>query len=134
MIEYKELRADIDRYLMERFKYRKSLVQLTMDNVIITRRNSRVDLYLRIRRIESRFPPDCLIIARLGFSKERIGYGTHFLRFLTEVARKYGFNHIGIECANTKSSTFAKKLGFYSIDGENYAIAVTNLISYFSME
>mgnify|MGYP000495405423 FL=1 len=134
MIEYKELRADIDRYLMERFKYRKSLVRLTMDNVIITRRNSRVDLYLRIRRIESRFPPDCLIIARLGFSKERIGYGTHFLRFLTEVARKYGFNHIGIECANTKSSTFAKKLGFYSIDGENYAIAVTNLISYFSME
>lgn len=69
MIEYKELRADIDRYLMERFKYRKSLVRLTMDNVIITRRNSRVDLYLRIRRIESRFPPDCLIIARLGFSK-----------------------------------------------------------------
>ena len=134
MIEYKELRADIDRYLMERFKYRKSLVRLTMDNVIITRRNSRVDLYLRIRRIESRFPPDCLIIARLGFSKERIGYGTHFLRFLTEVARKYGFNHIGIECANTKSSTFAKKLGFYSIDGENYAIATTNLISYFSME
>ena len=49
MIEYKELRADIDRYLMERFKYRKSLVRLTMDNVIITRRNSRVDLYLRIR-------------------------------------------------------------------------------------
>lgn len=134
MIEYEGLRDDIDRYLMERFKYRKSLVRLTVDNVIATRRNSRVDLYLRIRRSESRFPPDCLIIARLGFSKERIGHGTHLLRFLTEVARKYGFNHIGIECTNTKSSTFAKKLGFYSIDGENYAIAITNLISYFSME
>ena len=33
-----------------------------------------------------------------------------------------------------KSSTFAKKLGFYCIDGENYAIAATNLMSYFSME
>ena len=134
MIEYEELRTDIDRYLMERFKYRKSLVRLTVDNITTTRRNSRVDLYLRIRRIESRFPPDCLIIARLGFSKERIGHGTHFIRFLTEVARSYGFNHIGIECANDKSSAFAKKLGFYSIDGENSAIAVSNLISYFSME
>ena len=134
MIKYEELRADIDRYLMERFKYRKSLVHLTVDNVITTRRNSRVDLYLRIRKVENRFPPDCLIIARLSFSKERIGHGTHFIRFLTEVARKYGFNHIGIECANAKSGAFAQKLGFYSIDSENYAVAATNLISYFSME
>ena len=133
MIEYEELRADIDCYLMKRFKYRKSLVCLTVDNIITTRRNSRVDLYFRIRRVESRFPPDCLIIARLGFSKERIGHGTHFLNFLTGIARKYDFKHIGIECANSKSSAFAKKLGFYSIDGENYAIATANLISYFSM-
>lgn len=134
MIEYEELRNDIDYYLMERFKYRKSLVWLTVDNIIATRRNSRIDLYLRIRRIESRFPPDCLIIARLGFSKERIGHGTHFLCFLTGIARKYGFNHIGIECANDKSCALAKKLSFYSIDGENYAIAVSNLIPYFSMK
>lgn len=134
MIEYEELRADIDHYLMERFKYRKSLVRLIVDYIITTRRNSRVDLYLRIRRVESLFPPDCLIIARLGFSKERIGHGTHLLRFLTEVARKYNFEYIGIECANIKSSSFAKKLGFYSIDGENFLIAVSNLISYFSME
>lgn len=119
---------------MERFKYRKSLVRLTVDNIITTRRNSRVDLYLRIRKVESRFLPDCLIIARLSFGKERVGHGTHFLRFLTEVARKYNFEYIGIECTNAKSSAFAKKLGFYSIDSENYAIAATNLISYFSME
>ncbi len=134
MIEYEELRADIDRYLMERFKYRKSLVCLTIDNVITTRRNSRVDLYLRIRKVESLFPPDCLIIARLRFSKERIGHGTHFFCFLTGIALKYGFRHIGIECTNTKSGAFAKKLGFYSIDDENYAITVINLMFYFSME
>ena len=134
MIEYEELRADIDRYLMERFKYRKSLVRLTVDNIIATRRNSRIDLYLRIRKVESLFPPDCLIIARLGFSKERIGHGTHFLRFLTEIALKYGFRYIGIECANMKSGAFAKKLGFNSIDDENYSITVNNLTSYFSME
>ncbi|WP_455611888.1 GNAT family N-acetyltransferase [Bacteroides clarus] len=134
MIEYEELRNDIDRYLMERFKYRKSLVCLTIDNVIATRRNSRIDLYLRVRKVESLFPPDCLIIARLSFRKERIGHGTHFIRFLAGIARKYGFNHIGIECTNIKSSTFAKKLGFYSIDGENYAISANSLIDYFSIE
>lgn len=134
MIEYEELRNDIDRYLMERFKYRRSLVYLTVDNVIATRRNSRIDLYLRIRRVESLFPPDCLIIARLGFSKERIGHGTHFLRFLTRIALKYGFRYIGIECANERSDAFAKKLGFCSIDGENYTISTNNLMSHFSME
>lgn len=36
MIEYQELRNDIERYLMERFKYRKSLVCLTVDNIIAT--------------------------------------------------------------------------------------------------
>lgn len=133
MIEYEELRADIDRYLMKRFKYRRSLVDLTVDNVIAIRRNSRIDLYLRIKKIQSLFPPDCLIIARLGFSKERIGHGTDFLQFLTGVALKYGFRYIGIECANTKSGAFAKKLGFNSIDGENYVIIIDNLISYFSM-
>lgn len=134
MIEYEELRADIDRYLMERFKYRKSLVRLTVDNVIATRRNSHIDLYLRIRKVESLFLPDCLIIARLGFCKERIGHGTHFLRFLTRIALKYGFRYIGIECANTKSGAFAKKLGFNSIDCENYSISINDLTSYFSME
>ena len=134
MTEYEELRADIDRYLMERFKYRKSLVRLTIDNVITTRRNSHIDLYLRIRKVESLFPPDCLIIARLGFSKERIGHGTHFLQFLTGVALKYGFRYIGIECANTKSGAFAKKLAFNSIDDENYSTNINNLPSYFSME
>lgn len=134
MIEYEELRADIDRYLMERFKYRKSLVYLTVDNVITTRRNSCIDLYLRIRKAKSLFPHDCLIIARLGFSKERIGHGTHFLRFLAGVALKYGFRYIGIECANTKSDAFAKKLGFCSIDGENFTIVVNDLMNYFSME
>lgn len=58
MIENEQLRADVDCYLMERFKYRKSLVYQTVDNVITTQRNSQVDLYLRSRRIENKFPFD----------------------------------------------------------------------------
>ena len=130
MTEYEEIRNSIDHYLMERFKYRVSLVYLTMDNVIAIRRNSRVDLYLRIRKVESIFPSNCLIIARLGFKKERIGNGTHFIRFLTELAIKHDFKHIGIECTNEKSSAFAKKLGFYSLDDSNFAITIDSLINY----
>lgn len=131
MNQYEEIRKEIDMYLMKRFKYRLSLVYLTPDNIIATRRNSRIDLYLRIRRIESLFPPDCLIIARIGFQKERIWHGSHFVRFLAETALKYGFKHIGIESVNDKSKAFAEKLGFHPIDGFNYAVSVENLISYF---
>lgn len=131
MNEYKEIRNEIDNYLMKRFKYRVPLLYLTPDNIIVSRRNKRVDLYLRIRRVESIFPPDCLIIARIGFHKERIGNGVHFVRFFSGIALKYGFKYIGIESVNEKSRSFAKKLGFYSIDGFNYAISVESFTSYF---
>lgn len=132
MNENEEIRNEIDMHLMKHFKYRVSLVYLTPDNVVTTRRNSRVDLHLRIRKVESIFPPDCLIIARISFRKERIGHGTHFVRFLAEIAIKYGFKHIGIESVNEKSRVFAEKLGFHSIDGSNYVVSVDKLISYFS--
>lgn len=134
MNEYEEIRQAIDNYLMDRFKYRLSLIYLTPDNIVTTRRNSRIDLYLRIRKVESIFPPDCLIIARIGFSKERAGHGTHFVRFLTEIAVKHNFKYIGMESTNEKSSSFAEKLGFRSIDGSNYVASVEDLVSYFSRE
>lgn len=131
MCEYEEIREAIDSYLIKRFRYRRSLVWLTPDNIVTARRNSRIDLYLRIRRVKSLFPPDCLIIARLSFSKERVGHGSHFVWFLAEIALKHDFKYIGLESTNEKSASFARKLGFYSIDGSNYAISIESLISYF---
>lgn len=131
MNEYEEIRKEIDIYLMEQFKYCLSLVYLTPDNIIVSRRNSRVDLYLRTQRIESLFPSHCLIIARICFQKERIWHGSHFVYFLTEISIKYGFKYIGIESTNKKSASFAKKLGFRSIDGSNYTTTVNNLTDYF---
>ncbi|MDR2919917.1 MAG: GNAT family N-acetyltransferase [Tannerella sp.] len=133
MNEYEEIRKEIDAYLMKRFRYRSSLVSLTPDNIVTTRRNSRIDLYLRIRKVESLFPSNCLIIARIGFRKEHIGHGTHFVHFMARIAVKYGFRYIGIESVNDKSRSFAEKLGFYSIDSFNYAVSVEYLIRYFSM-
>lgn len=132
MNEYEEIREAIEIYLMKRFEYRRPILYLTFDNVIASERNKKdIDLYLRLRRKESQFPPDCLIIARIGFNQERIGHGTDFVRFLTEIAVKYDFKHIGIESTNEKSSSLAKKLGFRSIDGFNYTVSVENLIAYF---
>jgi hypothetical protein len=131
MNEYEEIRETIDSYLMKRFKYRRPLLYLTPDNIIVCRRNKRVDLYLRIRRKESQFPPDCLIIARISFSKERIGHGTHFARFLTEIAVKHGYKHIGIESVNDKSRSLTEKLGFHSIDSSNYTVTIDSLMTYF---
>ena len=50
MIEYEDLRAEIDRYLMERFKYRKSLVFLTVDKIIATQRNTWTILFIKRQR------------------------------------------------------------------------------------
>lgn len=131
MNEYEEIRKEIDIYLMQRFNYRLSLVYLTPDNIIATRRNSRINLYLRVRKKGSLFPPHCLTIARIGFKKERIGHGSHFIQILAGIALKYGFKYIGIESTNEKSRSLAEKLGFLSIDGSNYAVSVDNLLSYF---
>lgn len=70
MNEYEEICNEINPDLMKQFKYRRSLVYLTPDNIITTQKNSEVDIYLGIRRIKSIFPPDCLIIAQIGFTKE----------------------------------------------------------------
>lgn len=131
MNENEEIRNEIDRYLMERFRYRLSLVYLTVDKIVVTRRNKRIDLYLRIRQIQSLFPPDCLIIARIGFTKEGVGHGMHFVRFLSDIALIYDFKYIGIESTNEKNKTFAEKLGFQSIDDDNYAASVEDLVTYF---
>lgn len=134
MNEYEKIREAIEIYLMKQFEYRRPLLYLTFDNVIASERNKDINLYLRLRRKESQFPSDCLIIARIGFCEERIGHGTDFIRLLTEIAVKYGFKHIGIEATNEKSSSLVEKLGFYSTDGSNYAVSVESLIAYFQDE
>lgn len=100
MIEYEELRSDIDHYLIILFEYHK------------------VSIYLKLK--DKNVFSSCLIFIRLSFSKKRIEYNMQFLWFLTMIALKYEFKHIGIECSNTKRSTFAKKIGSCSVNEKNH--------------
>ena len=68
---------------MKQFKYRRPLPYLTPNKIIVCRRSSRVDLYLRKRKMKSLFLPDCLIITRIGFNKEHIAHSilsSHWLK------------------------------------------------------
>lgn len=114
---------------MKRFEYHLPILYLTPDNIVASERNKDIDLY----RKESLFPPDCLIITRICFSEEHVGHRTNFIRFLTTIAIKYAFKHIGIESTNEKSSSFTQKLGFRAIDDSNYVATVSNLIDYFQV-
>ncbi len=117
MNEYEEIKETIDTYLMKRFKYRRSLVYLTTDNVISTRRNSRIDLYLAYQKKRKYIPVRLPYYRPNQLQKERVGHGSHLVKFLAETALKYSFKHIGIESTNDKSGSFARKLGFQPIDG-----------------
>ena len=46
----------------------------------------------------------------------------------------HSYDELLFEPLHEKSDAFAKKLGFCSIDGENFTITVNDLMNYFSME
>ncbi len=108
-----ELTADLDHYLRERYGYKKETCSHNYQTVFT--RTEKADLYLRFKP-ETHFHPNSLVIARLAFQRQRVGEGTAFLRFLTEIAPKHGIEHIAIEQVITDPGTaFAIKFGFKKI-------------------
>ncbi len=105
---------DLNEYLIQEFGYKRNCtVADHICGIIETPiRLKRVQLYLRFGTQNSRWPTETLIIARISFNKTRQGHGKNFLQFLIKNIKQYGFTHIGIEVANTSSSSFAEKFGF----------------------
>ena len=116
--------SELNKYLMERFGYKTPPAYRTLSgsNNIMVYSRVKFDLYLRCYYEASNWPANTIIIARLGFLKTRKGYGTHFLKFLKAIALKYGFEYIGIECANKNSSAFAKHFKFKEFNSEKYIL------------
>lgn len=57
-------------------------------------------------------PRECLVLARIGFTKERPGYGRVLVQRLVELAPKFGYRYLTIESANANVSAFGERLGF----------------------
>lgn len=87
------------------------------------------ELMLRINKHTS-----SLVIARVLFVNQRVGYGTLLLERLEKVARKYGLSKMYVESVLTEEMiNFLKKHGFenvesgFRVDGIYYSDWVRNI-------
>ena len=72
------------------------------------------DLYLRFGKYAHAVYKDkkYIVVARIGFRKEKNGYGTALLKELCIFGEKLGYEYLAIECPNPDCQAFMKKLGF----------------------
>ncbi|MFI8146611.1 GNAT family N-acetyltransferase [Acinetobacter sp. ABJ_C5_2] len=75
---------------------------------------SLIDLYLRFGKypLADHGDKKCIIVARIGFRKQKHGYGTALLKELCAFGEKFGYEYLEVECPNPDCQAFMKKLGF----------------------
>jgi len=118
--------ADLNSYLMSEFGCETPLAYITGHRINnICAYTEDFDIYLACRPVRrAGWDENILVIARIGFKKQRVGNGTTFLRFLVRMSDKYGYERIVIECAtNEQIVGFAKKYGFECYEKEGDWIA-----------
>lgn len=100
------------------------------NNFRIITNKKKFDLYFRFGETWVKDGEKTIVIARIGFEKRRVGYGTSLLKLLTEIAIKFDYKYIAIESVNANSRAFAKKFGFEEhMNNNNYIIFVNKLAS-----
>lgn len=119
--EQNEISGLVRRFAIEKFGYKRVYVSSTALNsrmpqvsVTITLRQSLVDLYLRFGKYAFADQKDkkYIVIARIGFKKQKNGYGTALLKELCAFGEKFGYEYLQIECPNKECQAFMKKLDF----------------------
>ncbi|WBS73154.1 hypothetical protein PF438_09565 [Elizabethkingia meningoseptica] len=120
---------EINEYLKNRFNYKRKFAHFGILSKIIVAQSRKFDIYLRLFDGAAPERPNTIIIARIGFCSVRKGNGSDFLKFMFEIAVKYGFSFIEIENCNEESKCFAKRFGFSNIIEyhESYRIEVKEL-------
>lgn len=117
---------ELNLYLQKKFNYKISLAKLGYSQTIVVNQK-RVELYLRFKSEMYFWNNDTLVIARIAFEKQRTGNGKDLLIFLANLAQKYNYQKIGIEQANEKATSFAKKYRFQNLSDSHWIINVENL-------
>ena len=72
------------------------------------------------------WPRECLVLARIGFTKERVGHGRALVQRLVELAPQFGYRYLAIESANANASAFAERLGFSPRDNGRHWIGAVD--------
>lgn len=121
-----ELCKLVNHYLMEKFPYRKEPASLGISRNTIYVYRASIELYLRFKpRYLKPIDPNALVIARMGFRRQREGYGTDLLRFLVRHAVDFGIDTIVIESPHSESiQAFGKKFEFKRIN-EDFLVTST---------
>lgn len=120
-----EFSSELDQYVRTRYRYKTSGVRQGFSNTIDISRVP-ISLYLRFRPLAS-WPTDSIVIAKIEFDKQRRGHGSALLRFLVEVAPRYGIKSVGIEQTHDGDDIqgFVRKFGFSPYrDGRNWLVSI----------
>ena len=84
------------------------------------------DIYIRMFvKPNDYWPRECLVLARIGFTKERAGHG----RALVQpggACSQFGYRYLAIESANANASAFAERLGFSPRDNRRHWIGAVD--------
>lgn len=119
--EQHEISCLIQKFAMEKLGYSKvkvSSFQLMQkkpqSKVNVAFNKSSNDLYLRFGKYDFADLKNqkSIIVARIGFSKKKHGYGTALLKELCIFGEKFGYEYLEIERPNPDCQIFMKKLGF----------------------
>lgn len=107
---------DLNAYLMERFEYSEPPGARNPLNNTYMAQTDELELYLRYKFCKELFPPGTIIIARIYHKEQRAGHFKALIKFIIDVAEKYGIDNIAVEQTNNNSATVVKKFGFTALD------------------
>ncbi|HGH3633110.1 GNAT family N-acetyltransferase [Acinetobacter baumannii] len=119
--EQNEILSLLQTFAIEKIGYKRVYVssaalisRMPQASVTITLRKSLLDLYLRFGKYAFAAHKDkkYIVIARIGFKKQKNGYGTALIKELCNFREKFGYEYLEIECPNPDCQAFMKKLGF----------------------
>ncbi len=111
-----EFGADLEQHCMKEFNYKRSYCWVSPLVGTLMYAPSKVDLYIRWQPNSIVWKDDTLVIARIYLREVRVGHGTRLLNFIVNLADKYHYKKIVIECANDNSSGFARHHGFQMVE------------------
>lgn len=129
--EKSNFRTRFDDYLKERFDYKTACISFPSSHSInVDARKAKFDLYIRIFEERHEFwGGKAIVMSRIEFKDTRKGHGTDLLKFVTNFAREFQYDVIGIEQVSSPSiKQFADKHRFQRVgDTDNYKATVREL-------